>query len=128
MDFQDSLDDQVIKTIFEESFIDRKKTATGTLIPSPYEVFVVDKSGKRMSVDPCLTKKFGKVFDLECLSRVEVEFSQNTDFTALRQEYDRVLKADKQAPPTHDGSTSTDLIGCIKNYAKPEQLDGEDKW
>lgn len=41
--FQDGLDDSVIKNVFEESFIDRRKTANGVLVPLPYEVYVIDK-------------------------------------------------------------------------------------
>lgn len=40
----ESLDDQVIKSVFEETFIDRKKAANGALVPLPYELYVVDKA------------------------------------------------------------------------------------
>ena len=36
------MDDAIIKSVFEDSFIERKKTANGSLIPLPYEIVLVD--------------------------------------------------------------------------------------
>ena len=124
----DGLDDQAIKSVFEETFVERKKAANGSLVPLPYEFYAVDKQNKREVIDPSLNKKFSKVFDLNNLLRLEIEFQQNTDFTDIRLEYDRELKSDSKIAPRPMLQDSTDLDTCIKSYAKPELLDGEDKW
>jgi len=70
----DGLDDQAIKSVFEETFVERKKAANGSLVPLPYEFYAVDKQNKREVIDPSLNKKFSKVFDLNNLLRLEIEF------------------------------------------------------
>ena len=67
------------------------------------------------------------MFDPENILRVEIEFQSNTDFSQMRQEYDRELKAESRAVNSPQRSEIT-LSECLLNYAKPELLDGPDRW
>jgi hypothetical protein len=36
------MEDAIVKSVFEDSFIERKKTADGSLVPLPYEIVIID--------------------------------------------------------------------------------------
>ena len=98
-------------------------------LPSPYDLYAVFKDGRREKVDPRLSKRLSRAHDMQQLVRFDVEFPMIADFGKMKTEFDNCLK--KSANGDGDdgsGEMTTDLATCIRNFARPEQLEGPNAW
>lgn len=95
-------------------------------LPAPYDLYAVFKDGRREKVDPRMNKKLGKAFDMQNLVRFDVEFPMMADFTKMKGEFDAMLKKAVNAGDGDDPNQeqATDLATCIRNYSRPESLEG----
>ena len=119
-----------MKHNYEELFINRKNDVNNMPMPPPYELFALYRDGKREKIDPRQSKKLGKAYDMHNLHRIDVEFPMQADFSQMKSVFDQALNA----PPSQadldlaGAAPQTDLESCIRSFAKPETLDGANKW
>ena len=63
-------------------------------------------------------------------NRIDVEFPMQADFSQMKAAFDGVMNAPPSASDLDQGGAlpTTELSSCIKSFAKPEMLDGVNKW
>jgi len=80
------------------------------------------RDGFKQKLDFKLNKKIGKVFDISNILRIEVEFPIVADFNRMKTDFHN---ASISVLPVVARQQKTDLETCIKRYAKPETLEGQ---
>jgi ubiquitin C-terminal hydrolase len=96
---------------------------------------MVLSNGTRQQVDWKLNKKLNKFFDLSQVIRLEAEFLMSADFHPLHRPF-RELVYQQDNSEQHQQQQQTNAVyakkieleTCIQNFARPELLDGANRW
>jgi hypothetical protein len=61
---------------------------------------------------------------------LEIEFLMSADFVKMRSEFMKVLQTapNPNQPGQQSGPQKIELDTCISNFARPETLEGSNKW
>ena len=83
----------------------------------------------RVKLDLNLNKKFNKQYNMNSIVRLEVEFLVTADFLKMRSDFNKVLNSAPALQEKQNGQSSKiELETCIMNFARPELLEGPNKW
>jgi hypothetical protein len=96
----EEFDEGTLRVMYDTSFIEQSNAR-------PYELFARFKDGRREILDVTLSKKFGKVFNLENLLRLDLELPESLDFKVIKDEFLKLSNRDViEEPESKDKSTS----------------------
>ena len=96
----EEFDEGTLRVMYDTSFIEQ-------LNARPYELFARFKDGRREILDVTLSKKFGKVFNLENLLRLDLELPESLDYNVIKDDYLKLSNRDViEEPESKDKSTS----------------------
>jgi hypothetical protein len=76
----EEFDEGTLRVMYDTSFIEQSNAR-------PYELYARFKDGRREIFDVTLSKKFGKVFNLENLLRLDLELPESLDFKVIKDEF-----------------------------------------
>ena len=75
-----------------------------------------------------MNRKLGRAYDLNNILLLEAEFMMTADFTKIKADFMQSIMAPSQLSTQNKSHSKLDLETCIQHFAKPEILDGDNKW
>ncbi|CDW84830.1 ubiquitin carboxyl-terminal hydrolase [Stylonychia lemnae] len=90
----------------------------------PYSLYLLMKDHTRVKLDMRQNKKLFKTYDLSSVIRTEIEFNMAADFQKMREEFNKIQEQGLPEKETKNEIRKLDLETCIKNFAKPELITG----